>query len=96
MSCYYYRVIIEQVTIKEGFIQATSSTGAVDRFQKEILPSLDHYTSVEFKEMNCKDCNSTDDVAAFMLADKQMILCQSCRLELFSKKKAASAGTLTA
>lgn len=100
MTCYYYCILNDQEMKKEGFIHASSSNVAVDRFRKEILPTLGQYTSVEFKEMACTECQGTTDVVGFFLDDEAdngaKVLCKSCLMKFAQQIEATSKKTLTA
>lgn len=93
MECYIYLIENEQEVIGKGCLYATNSIGAIQKFQKEVLPKFEHYTYVEFKEASCSNCHTTHGVVALKTMDGIEFVCRSCDYDRNTKKKATYAGT---
>ena len=53
----------------------------------EILSKTGDYTSFEFSQAFCQKCNSDHDVVNFIFGQREVVLCQNCRISLLKNLK---------
>lgn len=87
MNCYLYTIKNAETVIRTGYLHATNSVAAEKRILKEILPSVDNYSSIAFSQAYCEKCNSDHDVTNFVFNNKQLVLCQECRVKFIQSIK---------
>lgn len=87
LNCYQYSVNLDEQVIKSGFLHASNDVFAEKRLRNEVLSKVDQYTSFHFSKAFCQKCSSDHDVAHFYYGDHEMVLCQSCRVNLLIKNK---------
>ncbi|HHY72249.1 MAG TPA: hypothetical protein GX497_03310 [Bacillus bacterium] len=87
MNCYHYTVLKDEKVIKSGYLHASNDVVLEKRLSDEILPKVGSCTHISYEKAFCQKCNSNHDVTNLYFNDHELVLCQSCRVDIFKNLK---------
>lgn len=79
--------------IKTGYLHASNVIVLEKRLSNEILSKTGDYTYFEFAQAFCQKCSSDHDVVNFVFGQREVVLCQNCRIRLLKKLKKGAVQT---
>lgn len=79
MNCYKYVLLLDDIVMQTGTLQASTEEVALARLKQEILPK-EHYSRYHLEQKGCQHCGSYDDVLGYWKGQHQVTECVSCRI----------------
>jgi hypothetical protein len=78
MNCYEYTVLLGDIVMRMGTLQASTEGMAETRLEREILPK-EQYSAYCIQQLFCQDCGGNNDVVAFYDRKERKVQCIACR-----------------